>query len=36
MFYPEAAFVVGYFDSIAEMEKVYDLEVTRAGWKLRR
>lgn len=36
-----AAFVVGYFDSVAEMEKVYDehaghtgLEVTTAGWKL--
>ncbi len=39
----QAAFVVGYFDSIDEMEKVYDryaghtgLEVTRAGWKLTR
>ena len=39
----QAAFIVGYFDSIAEMEKVYDryaghtgLEVTRTGWKLTR
>ena len=36
-----AAFVVGYFDSIEEMEQVYDkyrgasgLEVTKGGWKL--
>jgi len=36
-----AAFVVGYFDSIEEMEQVYDrhtghsgLEATQAGWKL--
>lgn len=36
-----AAFIVGYFDSIEEMEKVYDeyrgasgLEVTPQGWKL--
>jgi hypothetical protein len=36
-----AAFVVGYFDSIDEMNRVYDkyrghtgLEVTEAGWKL--
>ncbi len=36
-----AAFIVGYFDSIAEMEKVYDqyagntgLEVNEKGWKL--
>ncbi len=36
-----AAFVVGYFDSIEEMEQVYDthrgntgLEVTETGWKL--
>jgi hypothetical protein len=36
----EAVYVVGYFDSIAEMEQVYDrykgsnaLEVTSAGWK---
>ena len=36
-----AAFIVGYFDSIDEMQKVYDqhkghtaLEVTKAGWKL--
>ena len=39
----QAAFIVGYFDSIAEMEKVYDryaghtgLEVSPAGWKLTR
>lgn len=38
-----AAFVVGYFDSIEEMEKVYDeyaghqgLEVTEKGWKLTK
>ncbi len=38
-----AAFVVGFFDSIGEMEKVYDkhrgfdrLSVDRHGWKLRR
>ncbi len=37
-----AAFVVGYFDSIREMEEVYDrlaghsrLEVDQAGWRLR-
>lgn len=37
----QAAFLVGYFDSIEEMEAVYDehkgftgLEVTPAGWKL--
>lgn len=37
-----AAFIVGYFDSIAEMEQVYDqhaghtsLEATEAGWKLK-
>ncbi|MEY4568299.1 MAG: hypothetical protein RLY14_3269 [Planctomycetota bacterium] len=37
-----AAFVVGYFDSIEEMEKVYDtyrgnnrLEVDAAGWRLK-
>jgi hypothetical protein len=36
-----AAFIVGYFDSIEEMQEVYDahrgftgLEVTDAGWKL--
>jgi hypothetical protein len=36
-----AAFVVGFFDSIEEMEAVYDqhaghsgLEVSAAGWKL--
>ncbi len=36
-----AAFIVGYFDSIDEMHRVYDahrdhtgLEVTQAGWKL--
>ena len=36
-----AAFVVGYFDSIAEMQHVYDrykghtgLEVTADGWTL--
>jgi len=36
-----AAFIVGYFDSIDEMQQVYDqhkghtaLEVTKAGWKL--
>ena len=36
-----AAFIVGYFDSIEEMHRVYDqykghtvLEVTKAGWKL--
>lgn len=39
----QAAFIVGYFDSIAEMEKVYDryaghtgLEVSETGWKLTR
>ena len=38
-----AAFIVGYFDSIDEMEHVYDryagytdLEVNEHGWKLRR
>ncbi|MBM3979246.1 MAG: hypothetical protein FJ304_02980 [Planctomycetes bacterium] len=38
-----AAFIVGYFDSIEEMEKVYDefaghqgLEVSAKGWKLLR
>lgn len=38
-----AAFVVGFFDSIEEMEKVYDeyagnrgLEVTEKGWKLTK
>jgi hypothetical protein len=38
-----AAFVVGYFDSIEEMEKVYDelagnggLEVSETGWKLTK
>ncbi|HUY35908.1 MAG TPA: hypothetical protein VMV69_24425 [Pirellulales bacterium] len=38
-----AAFVVGYFDSIEEMEQVYDryaghsgLEVTAKGWKLTK
>jgi hypothetical protein len=38
-----AAFIVGFFDSIEEMEKVYDeyaghqgLEVTDAGWKLTK
>ena len=38
-----AAFIVGYFDSIEEMEKVYDryaghtgLEVSEQGWKLIR
>jgi hypothetical protein len=38
-----AAFVVGCFDSLAEMEKVYDryagatrLEVTERGWKFRQ
>ncbi|MEZ0275438.1 MAG: hypothetical protein ACAH88_11080, partial [Roseimicrobium sp.] len=36
-----AAFIVGYFDSIEEMEQVYDqysghsgLEVSESGWKL--
>lgn len=36
-----AAFLVGYFDSIREMERVYDryaghngLEVTAQGWRL--
>jgi hypothetical protein len=36
-----AAYIVGYFDSIEEMEKVYDahrthsdLEVSTGGWKL--
>jgi hypothetical protein len=36
-----AAFIVGYFDSIEEMQQVYDehkghtgLEVTEDGWKL--
>ena len=39
----QAAFIVGYFDSIAEMKKVYDryaghtgLEVSKTGWKLTR
>jgi hypothetical protein len=39
----QAAFIVGYFDSIAEMERVYDryaghtgLEVRKTGWKLTR
>lgn len=38
-----AAFIVGYFDSIEEMHRVYDehrghtgLEVTSAGWKLTK
>ena len=38
-----AAFIVGFFDSIEEMEKVYDqyaghtgLEVSEKGWKLTR
>jgi len=38
-----AAFIVGYFDSIEEMERVYDqyaghsgLEVSKSGWKLVR
>ena len=38
-----AAFVIGWFDSIAEMEKVYDtyrgnstLDVTTKGWKLSK
>ncbi len=38
-----AAFVVGYFDSVEEMEKVYDeyagnqgLEATEKGWKLTK
>ena len=38
-----AAFIVGYFDSIEEMEKVYDryaghtdLEIAEQGWKLTR
>ena len=38
-----AAFIVGFFDSIEEMEKVYDgyaghtgLEVSERGWKLTR
>jgi hypothetical protein len=38
-----AAFIVGYFDSIEEMEKVYDefagnqgLEVSEKGWKLTK
>ena len=38
-----AAYVVGFFDSIEEMERVFDrhachrgLEVTKAGWKLTR
>ncbi len=37
----QAAFIVGYFDSISEMRRVYDqykghtgLEVTESGWKL--
>jgi len=37
----QAAFIVGYFDSISEMRQVYDrykgntgLEVTASGWKL--
>ena len=36
-----AAFLVGYFDTIAEMQRVYDqykghtgLEVTADGWRL--
>ena len=39
----QAAFIVGYFDAIGEMEKVYDrhashtgLEVGPTGWKLTR
>ena len=39
----QAAFIVGYFDSIVEMEKVYDrytghtgLSVSKTGWKLTR
>ena len=39
----QAAFIVGYFDSIAEMEDVYDryaghtgLKVSKTGWKLTR
>jgi hypothetical protein len=38
-----AAFIVGYFDSIDEMNKVYDrykghtgLEVTKDGWRLTK
>jgi hypothetical protein len=38
-----AAYVVGFFDSVEEMERVYDgyaghrgLEVTDTGWKLTR
>ncbi|MBP3957382.1 hypothetical protein J8F10_19220 [Gemmata sp. G18] len=38
-----AAFIVGYFDSVEEMEKVYDefagnqgLEVSETGWKLKK
>ena len=38
-----AAFIVGYFDSIEEMHRVYDkhkghtgLEVNKDGWKLVR
>jgi hypothetical protein len=38
-----AAYIVGFFDSIAEMEKVYDeyaghtgLTVTKSGWRLTR
>ena len=38
-----AAFIVGYFDSVEEMERVYDefagnrgLEVTEKGWKLTK
>jgi hypothetical protein len=38
-----AAFIVGYFDSIEEMEQVYDqysghrgLEVSESGWKLTK
>jgi hypothetical protein len=38
-----AAFVVGYFDSIDEMNRVYDqyrgytrLEVSPQGWKLQK
>ena len=38
-----AAFIVGFFDSIEQMEKTYDqyrgatgIEVTEAGWKLTK
>lgn len=41
--YFRAAFIVGYFDSIEEMEKVYDeysghqgIEVSEKGWKLTK